>query len=93
MRVGKPDFREEQAEKWGENWKKIIFQGGRIEAPPPLYTFLTQIILYFIKNVPAECQKTYNFDIFPTPSQICTSPLLHFGVNPEFDHTPLFVYY
>ena len=33
--------------------------------------------------------KTYNFDIFPTLSQICTSPPPKFWGHPKFDHTPM----
>ena len=55
--MGKPDFREGQVEKWGQNWKILIFPGksGAIvvilpwkDKSPPFYTFLTQIILHFI---------------------------------------------
>ena len=38
-------------------------------------------------------KKNYNFDIFPTRSQICTSLPPKFWGNPKFDLTHLCVYY
>ena len=37
-------------------------------------------------------KETYNFDIFLALSQIAPLPLLNFGLNPKFDHTP-YVYF
>ena len=82
--MGKPDFREEQVgRKVGSKLEKLsFFQGnqrqlfqfcpGRIEAPF-LYIPDTNYPSFYLKY-PRKCQKTYNFDIFQTLSQICTSP-------------------
>ena len=80
--AGKPDFREGQVEKLGQNGKLSFFQGnqeqlfqfcsGRIEAR--LLHILDPNYLLFYLKCPRKCQKTYNFDIFQTVSQICTSP-------------------
>ena len=99
MCLGKPNFREGQAEK-SKLEKLSFFQGNRgncfnfaLEGwKPPFYTFLTQIIIHFL-YVSEHVKKTYTFDIFETLSQICTSLLPNFGVDPKFDHIPLCVYY
>ena len=68
--MGKPDFREGQAEKYGQNWKKLsFFQGnegqfcpGRIETPF-LHVLDPNSPSFYVKW-PRKCQKTYHFDIF-----------------------------
>ena len=80
--MGKPDFREGQAEKYGQNWKTVIFPGesGEIvlmlpwkDRNPLLHVLDPNFPSFYVK-CPRKCQKTYNFDIFPTLSQIDTSP-------------------
>ena len=81
--MGKPDFREGQVESRVKTEKKLsFFQGnqgqlfqfcpGRIEAP--ILHILDPNYLSFYLKCLRKCQKTYNFDIFQTVSQICTSP-------------------
>ena len=89
--VEKPDFRGTGG-KVGSKLKKNchFFQGNqeqlfhfsyeRIEEP--LSHILDPNYRTFYLKCPRKCQKNYNFDMFPTLSQICTSLLLNFGVNP-----------
>ena len=75
--------------------KTVIFHGnqgqlfqfcpGRIEAP--LLHIPDPNYLSFYLKCPRKYQKTYNFDIFPTLSQIRTFPPPKFWGNPQFDHT------
>ena len=69
--------------KKGENWKNCHFssdirgnhsdyQPERIEAPFSHVFDLNSPSSYV--KCPRKCQKTYNFDIFVTLSQIYTSP-------------------
>ena len=79
----KPDFKGGTGGKIGSKLEKLsFFQGnqgqlfqfcpGRIEAP--LLHILDPNYPSFYSKCPRKYQKTYNFDIFPTLSQICTSP-------------------
>ena len=42
---------------------------------------------------PRKCQETYNFDIFLHFPKFTPLSLLNFGMNPNFDHISLCVYY
>ena len=43
----------------------------------------------FLSKMSTNYQKSYNFDIFPTLPQICTSLLPNFAENLKFYYTPL----
>ena len=80
---GNPDFWEGEMESRAETEKKLsFFQGsqwqlfifciGRIEA---LFLHIVDPNNpSFYLKCPKKYQNTYNFDIFPTLPQICTSP-------------------
>ena len=80
--MGKPDFREGQEKSRDKTEKLSFFEGnqrklfqrcpGRIEAPF-LHVLDPNSPSFYVK-CPRKCQKTYNFDIFPTLSQIDASP-------------------
>ena len=70
--------------------KLFQFFPGTIEAP--FLHVLDPNSPSFNVKCPRKCQKPYNFDIFYF-SQIYTSPLLNFEINPKFDHILLYVYY
>ena len=79
--MGMQDPREEQVENWGKNWKKNSFfkgnQGQLFQfCPERTEALLLHILHYslFYLKCPRKYQKTYNFDIFPTLPQTCTSP-------------------
>ena len=80
--MGKPDFREGQGKSRVKTGRMSFFQGNqgklfhffpeRLEAPF-LHVLDPNSPSFYVK-CPRKCQKTYNFDIFPTLSQIYTSP-------------------
>ena len=77
--------------------KTVIFQGnegklfqffpGRIEAP--LLHILDPNYPSFYLKCLRKCQKTYNFYIFQTVSQICTSPPCFCGGSKISSHPPM----
>ena len=100
--VKKPDFKGGTGGKIGSKLEKLsFFQGnqgqlfqfcpGRIEAP--FYTFLTQIILHFIQNVPENIKKPIILTFFQHFPKFVPLPLRNFGTDPKFDHILLCVYY
>ena len=90
--------------KWKSSVKsrKTVITPGKLVAIVPIFPWkdrspflhiLDPNYLSFYLKCPRKWQKTYNFNISPTLYQICTSPLLNFGVDLKFDHIPLCVYY
>ena len=102
MQVGKPDFREGQADQSGQNWKKtVIFLGKSMaivlifpwkDRDPLLHVLDLNSPSFYVK-CSRKCQKTYNFKFFQHFPKFTPLPLLNFGVNPKFDHILLCVYY
>ena len=67
--MGKPDFREGQVEKWGENREireiRVNFSNFALEGQKSsfLHVLDPNSPSFYVK-CPRKCRKTYNFDIF-----------------------------
>ena len=80
--MGKSDFRDGQVESRVKLERNCHFSRKIGEIVPilswkdrsPLLHILGRNYPSFYLKCPRKCQKTYNFDIFPTLFQICTSP-------------------
>ena len=100
--MGMPDFKKGQAEKYGQNWKKLSFfqgnQGQLFQFCPggteiPLLHILDLNYLSFYLKCPRKYQNPKILIFFQHFPKFAPFALPNFGEKLNFNHTSLCVYY